>query len=548
MSTVAPPPPPSAPVVDFRQMMMKIQAATRGGTLTAEQVNAALASVGLKPDEIGQLINNALLIASVNAAVDASIASNPAPVAKVLVTKKPTPPPPTVPAGPPSAVTDDKISPTISPPTPGAVVPALPTLMNVADNGLIRTDLRFVPIADEENVRLLLESPVTNLQGIVRFNEFSGELILVRPITGDADLVSERGLPRPWTDTDTATLQTYIQKRFIPKIARDKIDAIVSMHARQRNAFHPVRDYLQALKWDGTPRLNNWLRDYMTRGNTQPPEYLAAVGAAWMISAVARIMEPGCQADYALVFEGDQGTRKSSALRGLAGGAEYFSDSLPADLAHKDAKDHLRGKWIVELPDLAQFKRTEIETVKAFLTRRDENYRPAYGRHEVRFPRQCIFAGSTNEETYLVDPTGNRRFWVVGNCHVNLVAIKRDRDQLWAETVTRYLAGEAWYLTTDELESLARTEAGERVAHDPWTSQVAEITATRLPGPDVSPGEVMEHMNLPTTERHARNAGRVGTVLTSIGWKRGKRHNTRGQLYVRAGLPVPPSYYLPREE
>ena len=418
-----------------------------------------------------------------------------------------------------------------------ASVPAntsMPTPLGIMHYGIIRTNLRYDPIADEENVRLLLENE-PNLQGIVRFDEFAGELLLVRPITSDAGLVSERGIPRPWTDADTATLQTFIQKHYIPKIAREKIDSIVSMHARQRCAFHPVRDYLQSLAWDGTPRLNDWLGKYMTRDSKQSPEYLAAVGAAWFISAVARIYEPGCQADCALVFEGDQGTRKSTALRILAGD-DHFSDSLPADLTHKDARDHLRGKWIIELPELAQFRRNEIETVKAFLSRRHEQYRPSYGRHEIRFPRQCVFAGSTNESTYLVDTTGNRRFWVVGSTHVNLTAIRRDRDQLWAEAVTRYRAGEPWYLA-GALEAMAAAEAAERVAHDPWTAQVADVVAQRVTGADASPGEIMAHMNLPTTERHARNATRVGTILTDLKWKRGKRHMTRGQLYAR---PVPP--------
>jgi predicted P-loop ATPase len=425
---------------------------------------------------------------------------------------------------------------TMAPPHAAAVslATAMPTPLTVIHNGLLRTNLRYDPIADEENVRLLLERE-PNLQGIARFNEFSGELILVRPVTSDPGLVGERGLPRPWTDTDTATLQTFIQKHYIPKIAREKIDAIVSMHARQRSAFHPVRDYLQSISWDGTPRLDTWMRDYWGAAK-QPAEYLAAVGAAWMISAVARIMEPGCQADYALVLEGDQGVRKSSALRILAGD-DYFSDSLPADLSHKDARDHLRGKWIVELPELAQFKRNEIETVKAFITRRYEQYRPSYGRHEVRFPRQCVFAGSTNDETYLVDTTGNRRFWVLACAGVDLEAIKRDRDQLWAEAAARYRKGERWYLTQEQ-EALAAVEAAARVAHDPWTAQVVRIVTESLKGPDVSPGEVMEYMSLPATERHARNAARVGSVLMNLSWKRDKRDRTRGQLYARPGTPL----------
>ena len=192
---------------------------------------------------------------------------------------------------------------------------------------------------------------------------------------------------------------------------------------------------------------------------------------------------------------------------------------------------------------MPRFKRNEIETVKAFITRLYEQYRPSYGRHEVRFPRQCVFAGSTNDDTYLVDTTGNRRFWVIACARVDLEAMKRDRDQLWAEAAARYRKGERWYLTQEQ-EAMAAVEAAGRVAHDPWTSQVAHIVVESLKGPDVSPGEVMERMNLPQVERHARNAARVGSILTNLGWRRGKRHMTRGQLYARAIAPPPPGMKL----
>jgi predicted P-loop ATPase len=384
-------------------------------------------------------------------------------------------------------------------------------------------------IPDEENVRRILSGD-PNLQGIVRYDEFSGDMMLTRPITADRSIVAERGIPRPWADADTVTLQTYIQRHIVPRMGREKIEAVVAMHARHNCAFHPVRDYLQSVSWDSVPRLNTWLRNYFG-ANDQPEKYLAAVGAAWLISAVARIFEPGCQVDSALVLEGAQGIRKSTALRVLAGDA-YFSDSLSADLSHKDARDHLRGKWIIELAELAQFKRAEIETVKQFITRRFEQYRPSYGRHEVKFPRQCVFAGSTNDETYLVDTTGNRRFWVVACSRIEIDAIKGDRDQLWAEAVTRFRAGERWYLT-DELEALAAGEAQLRVAHDPWTAKVAEIVVRQeLPTPDVAPGEVMVRMDLHQSERHARNAGRIGQILKDLGWRKGRRDKTRGQTYT----------------
>lgn len=382
-------------------------------------------------------------------------------------------------------------------------------------------------IADEENIRRILARDPT-LAGIVRFDEFRSERILARPIPGDDEhVVADRNTPRPWRDSDTVALQTYIQRRFIPRLTRDKIDGVVDLYAREYCAFHPVRDYLQSGKWDGTPRLDTWLQTYM--GAIRQPElYLSAVGSKFFIAAVARIFDPGCQVDSAIVLEGRQGSNKSSALRAIAGD-EYFSDSLPADLSHKDARDHLRGKWIIELSELAQFKRGEIETIKAFLSRRHEQYRPSYGRHEISFPRQCVFAGTTNSDEYLIDHTGNRRFWAVATGDIDLQALKRDRDQLWAEAVARYRAGEAWHVTGDVSELVA-AEANERIAHDPWTASVIELLGTST---EVSPGEVLARMALSDGEKHTRHAGRVGQILRTLGWIKGRRHGIRGQLYLK---------------
>lgn len=403
---------------------------------------------------------------------------------------------------------------------------SLPNVTDALD--LRRTRHGVIP--DEENVLRILRSD-PNLSGIVRYDEFANELILMRPIADDATVVGERDTPRPWRDEDTVRLQTYIQRHHIPRIAREKIAAVVDMYARTTAPFHPVREYLQSLEWDGRKRLDHWLIDYLG-ATSQPEPYLIAVGARFLISGVARIMEPGCKADCVLVLEGAQGIRKSTTLRVLAGD-EYFSDSLPADLSHKDARDHLRGKWIIELAELAQFKRGEIETIKSFISRQYEQYRPSYGRHEIRFPRQCVFAGTTNADEYLVDVTGNRRFWIVACGEIDIDALIRDRDQIWAEAVHRYRAGEPWYLT-GELERLADAEAQARVAHDPWMPLVAEILSSRLAMyAEVTPGEVLAVMDLAERDRTKNNAVRVGQILRDLGWRKGKRHKTRGQIYAR---------------
>ena len=255
------------------------------------------------------------------------------------------------------------------------------------------------------------------------------------------------------------------------------------------------------------------------------------MGLRWMVSAVARVMAPGCQVDHLLVFEGpNQGEGKSTALRILAGD-DHFSDSLPHDLSHKDAKDHTRGKWIIELPELTQFKRNEIETLKAFITRREEVFRPSYGRHEIRCPRQCVFAGTTNESEYLVDTTGNRRFWGVAIGDIDLDALRRDRDQLWAEAVHLYRSGERWHLDR-RMEQIAATEAGKRMSTDPWAVPIIHLIESdhRLRGAELTPGDILAIMDLRESERTPHNAKRVASVLTFIGLAAGPENHERTLL------------------
>jgi predicted P-loop ATPase len=383
-------------------------------------------------------------------------------------------------------------------------------------------------IADEENLRLIFENDPA-LQGLVRYDELGMRRVLARPVPGDAAVVADDEYPRQWRDEDAVALQQYVQRNYIPAVSREKVDGALGAWARALWRFHPIRDYLKKLEWDKKPRLDDWLTTYL-QAKGAPDEYLRAVGPKWLISAVARIMEPGCQADYALVLEGGQGRKKSSALRALAGD-EFFSDSLPADLSSKDAADHIRGKWIIELPELAQFRKSEIETVKSFVTRRIERFRPAYGRNEIEYPRQCVFAGTTNEDQYLVDDTGNRRFWPV-RCHgVNLVRLKRERDQLWAEAMARYERGERWHLDT-KLEMLAAKQAEGRRLRDPWQEELAVmLTGGSLKDVDeLLPGQALRELGVGAEKLTQFNAGRVGKILKALGWR---KKTPTARVYVR---------------
>jgi putative DNA primase/helicase len=381
-------------------------------------------------------------------------------------------------------------------------------------------------IVDEENVRIALSLAV-ELREIVRWNEFSSNL----------EVCNGRYLglsgPRLWEDADSVAVQMFLQRSCLPKIGRVRIDAALRFHAMRYGSYHPIRLYLDELRWDGTSRLDTFVVKYLGGSSSvQPDAYLSAVVPAWLISAVARVHGPGCQADHVIILEGDQGTKKSTALRILVGD-QYFSDSLPPDLGHKDARDHLRGKWVIELSELAQWGRSEVETIKAFITRRVEQYRPPYGRHEVSIPRQCVFAGTTNRSEYLVDQTGNRRFWPIKCGTIDLAAIERDRDQIWAEAVQRYRDGHPWHLQSS-VEAFAHAETTKRAASEPWLPLVVKaLNDDESPvGETIAPGELLDRMDIRKEQRAAQSAARVGGILEHLGWQRGRRHGTRGQLFV----------------
>ena len=208
-----------------------------------------------------------------------------------------------------------------------------------------------------------------------------------------------------WTDEDSARTAAWFATEvgFEPPIAH--IDQAVGAVAR-KHTVHPVRDYLSSLTWDGTPRIDGFASRYL--GAYASP-YSAAVGRRWLISAVARVFEPGCKVDSLLALEGKQGIGKSTALRVLTGAA-WFADTGIA-IGDKDSYQALRRKWIYEFSELASIRGRDIERVKSFLSSQVDTYRASYGRRTQDHPRQVVFAGSTNEAHYLADPSGSRRFW-----------------------------------------------------------------------------------------------------------------------------------------
>ena len=245
-----------------------------------------------------------------------------------------------------------------------------------------------------------------------------------------------------------------------------------------------------------------------------------------MISAVARIFEPGCKVDCCLLLEGKQGTLKSTALREL--GYPWFTDEI-AELGTKDASLQAAGVWLVELAELESFTRAEVSKVKSFMSRRVDRFRPPYGQRTIEQPRQCVFAGTTNANAYLKDETGARRFWPVEVGTIDTEALGRARDQLWAEAVKRYRAGDCWWLDTAELASAAGEAVADRYEGDPWEMLIANQVAGRK-GTSVT--EILRDAIEKEPSQWTRgDQMRVGRCLTALGWRRYRAtHGTRDWL------------------
>lgn len=234
------------------------------------------------------------------------------------------------------------------------------------------------------------------------------------------------------------------------------------------NSYHPVRDYLNQLEWDGVERLDKFLIDYIRC--IGPKEYIKAVGRKTLVAAIARIMKPGCKFDHMLILEGYQGIGKSTALNILGG--EWFTDAL-GSIAHKDYIQSLEGNWIVEMGELATMGYDQNNSIKGFMSRKVDRARPAYGRTTDNFPRQCVIIGTTNDKEYLKDPSGNRRYWPVEVTSIDLKKLKEDRDQLFAEAKTVYDSrAEKLYLDSALLRKQAKEQQGLRQSEDPMTEKV----------------------------------------------------------------------------
>ncbi|MDX1045405.1 virulence-associated E family protein [Sinorhizobium medicae] len=341
---------------------------------------------------------------------------------------------------------------------------------------------------------------------------------------------------RPLTEDDLTLLQQFLQDEGMRHMPRQAVTDAVTLIAREKTR-HPVLEYLANRKWDGTPRLNTWLSKYL---GAEQSDYTAAIGRMFLISMVARVRKPGCKADHMMVLEGEQGILKSTSCEVLAG--EYFSDQLPdIATAGKDASQHLRGKWLIEVAELSSMGRAENALLKSFITRREERYRPPYGRVEVQEKRQCVFVGTTNKSTYLKDETGGRRLWPVKCGTIDIEALRRDRDQLFAEAVHAFNEREKWWPDRAFEKKHIQPQQEERFEADPWEEKIAEWVDMKVDGQPrqrTTIGEIGDFLGITISQSSRMSTLRIADSLQRLGWRKRKKKQKGKTVWERDGILI----------
>lgn len=282
-----------------------------------------------------------------------------------------------------------------------------------------------------------------------------------------------------WGNSDDNGLIDYISKTYQLTGKQALLDA--ADLAMSQRTFHPVREWLESLTWDGKERLDTLLIDYL---GAEDNDLTRAMTRKHFTAAVARVMRPGCKYDYILTLIGPQGIGKSTLVKIMGG--DWFDDSLTS-IEGKEGMEQIRGKWLIEFGELTNYKKSTSEAYKAFISKQEDSYRPAYGRKVEVYPRQCVFFATTNEPAFLKGDTGNRRFWTV-ECDKDIIykdvweTLPDEREQIWAEAVHRFRDGERLYLPR-ELEKVAqmRQEEHNEVAADERTGIIEAFIRRPIP-------------------------------------------------------------------
>lgn len=372
------------------------------------------------------------------------------------------------------------------------------------------------------------------LQGIVAYDELRNTV------------VCRRAFPWPYSKpgeirgADALMLGKWMSDTWgLPAISKAALEEGIQTVAHAHR-YHPVREWLTTLEWDGTARISKWLAYALgeTPDTLRPAmyEYLGLVGRYWLLGMVYRVMEPGCKFDYCPVLEGEGGLRKSTLVEVLAG-SEYYSDT-PFEVGRgKEGAEQVQGCWVYEIAELTHFSKAEVGAIKAFISSKVDRYRVAYGTTVEAFPRQCVLVGTTNEDTYLRDRTGNRRFWPVPVRHrIKTEWVAKWREQLLAEAFALYLQGDAYTPSTDQEQRLFHPMQESRLVETAVESELL-VVLTRKPNPNatgptsfvhsdaphVTIAQLVQALGVDVAKAPAGLQGQITAWLKHEGWEHAKR-------------------------
>ena len=339
--------------------------------------------------------------------------------------------------------------------------------------------------------------------------------------------------PRPLADTDYTRVRMWIERNWGNVIKEVIVDAVNA--ACEEQIISPVRHYLEGLPSNDYD-IEHFFEDYfgVIPENDLHRDFIRSASKLFLKQAVARAVRPGCKADIVVVLEGKQGIGKSTGLRALFG-ADWFKDSLPP-MATKDAAAYVVGAWCIELAEMAFQSKSAIEHQKAFISRQDEKYRPAYKRTEIVYPRRCVFVATTNRDDWAIDETGNRRFLPIKTTNIDVTGLKRDRDAIWAAAYASYLQDPMWWMT-DDMAAYSAEQSKSRHEADLWVELINE----KMPHlKETSVREAFEvcfaqaHPDTASLDPHKidqKDQRRMSKCLQMAGWEKsgrftaGKRRN-----------------------
>lgn len=392
--------------------------------------------------------------------------------------------------------------------------------------------------------------PSTGLYKVFGYNEFTANIEFTHPAPWHKGVRPRYSTVR---DQDLKLLKAHLAVKHSYEARCTDLEEAISVTANAHR-FHPVREYLLGLQWDGKQRIDTWLCDF---GHAKNTPYVRAAARKILCAAVGRVMKPGCKFDHMLVLEGAQGIGKSQMCKALGG--DWYGDFI-IDPHNKDTIQSLQGKWIVEMSEMEVTRRTDANALKAFISRDVDKARLAYGRFAEEYPRQCVFIGTINPEadgTYLKDSTGNRRFWPVElRGKVDLKGLRETRNQLFAEAVAALRAGETLYFDQHAIEDEARIEAAERHAEHPWTERIAEWLEVPVVGGGIEAQDIegaikrefvtgrevfIEAIGGTDRQFDRHSSIVIADIMLRLRWEKGSRRQKNGPLlrgYRRPSTPA----------